>query len=144
MTHSIFLMTSSMINENKMSHLQPYVLCQRPFSYHQLSLMDLSTLYEQRNTDGTYDMIFQYLFDLNSLTLAGAEFERDFVPNQIDSIQGCNYLNCSQDSEFQTIIFGEILPDAAGTQINAKGNHFISNNVRSRYSNITFIHSQKL
>lgn len=95
-------------------------------------LMNTLSSYEHRVTDGTYDDIFDYLLKLNSLTLAGAEFEKDFVPNQIDGSHGCNYLNRLQNTEFETIVFGEILPEAAGTQINAKGNHFISNDVYFR------------
>ena len=112
--------------------------------------MDHLTIYEKRKTEGIYESIFNYLVKLGPMTLAGAEFGKDFVTNNIDGFHGCTFTNKRENTEFETIIFGEILPEAAGTHINAKGNHFISNPVclfliifKSPFNFIYFLYKAK-
>ena len=66
-----------------------------------------------------------------SLTLADAEYGKDFYSKSDDDHWGRMFLNQKDHSMFQTIVFGEIMPPSTGTQINAKGNHFQTKPVRS-------------
>lgn len=86
--------------------------------------MDHSQKYDSRNTDDTYKDITDYLIKCASLTLAEAEYGKDFYSKTDDDHRGRTFLFQNDHSPFQTIVFGEIMPPSTGTQINAKGNHF--------------------
>ena len=65
--------------------------------------------------------------------LADAEYSTTFYLKTEVNHCGRTYLNQSDHTTFQTIVFGEIMPLSAGTQINAKGNHFQTKPVRIFY-----------
>ena len=82
--------------------------------------------FDKRNTDGTYETIFDYLKNLKNLTLAGVEYGKDFHHDHNVPFDGYTFITTNdKDSpvEFQTIVFGEIMPERFGTHINARGNH---------------------
>lgn len=66
----------------------------------------------------------------SSLTLAEAEYGKDFYSKSDNNHCSCTFLNQRDHSTFKTIVFGEIMPPSAGTQINAKGNHFQTKPIR--------------
>lgn len=82
------------------------------------------TIYEKRNYDDTYNTIFEYLVQNHGLTLAGSDLGKDFHRNPNTGFHGYSFMTDDNDTEFETIVFGEIMPDSVGTSINAKGNHF--------------------
>ena len=87
----------------------------------------MQSFYEKRNTDGTYYTIFSYIKNLDKLTLAGAELGKHFQPDHAAPFHGYTFkTNDGSDSkEFNTIVFGKIMAESAGTRINARGNHFV-------------------
>jgi hypothetical protein len=92
--------------------------------------MDCSQIYDSRNSDDTYKDITDYLMKCGPLTLADAEYGKDFYSKSDEDHRGRTFLNQRDHSTFQTIVFGEIMPPSTGTQINAKGNHFQTKPVR--------------
>ena len=90
------------------------------------SSMEHSLLYEKRNTDNTYKDITDYLMKCRALTLADAEYGTDFISEYNGDLRSRTFINKKDRSLFQTIVFGEVMPDSAGTHINAKGNFFVA------------------
>lgn len=71
-------------------------------------------------------MIFEYLIKNHKLTLAGSDLGKDFHRNPNPGFKGYSFTNPQSNTEFEAIVFGEIMSDSSGTSINAKGNHFPS------------------
>lgn len=88
--------------------------------------LSIPAFYKKRNDDGTYDTIFEYLIKNHKLTLAGSDLGENFHRNCNTGFDGYSFTDHNKNNEFETIVFGEIMPPSAGTSINAKGNHFPS------------------
>lgn len=91
--------------------------------------------YAERNSDGTYDGIFEQLNRdaIKNSVLANATYRLDYTRYSNSKTGGYDYVYAGTHTEFQTIIFREICHSQLGTVLSAKGNHYIGPDVKVCY-----------
>lgn len=121
---------------------KPLSTCYLPINIHSFIIQSFSVYqhlqtmsddcYAQRVSDGTYDKILQQLIDMGPAAFGNATFgppSTDGIGSSPDFFRkltprGCDYFWHKDNTQFSTIIFGEICNFTFGTTHCAKGNHY--------------------
>ena len=90
----------------------------------------MSAAFAERVQSGFYESMVSQAKSMEESCLAYADYKRDFFPEP-DWGSATRYVT-PQKKVFHTNIFGEVCGVDDGTQISAKGNHFVgtTDNVR--------------
>ncbi|KAJ3905613.1 hypothetical protein F5879DRAFT_988130 [Lentinula edodes] len=95
-----------------------------PFDYLPGSV-STSTFTKRRDLGGVYDCLVDSFTSMGSSAIANADVDKTFfryVPNEHQP--DCQYYRDSESAEYSGNVFGEILGQAHGTFVGARGNHY--------------------